>query len=314
MILIVLISLIRDRRVKLETYILNEFLVLEEANSFSKAAKQLQISQATLSRHIKQLEDEYGVVLFERTTQKMKLTPYGESLVNYARYILENERAFRRDIERIKFKKTNHLVIGTVDFPFYYGITALLASFKKERPNATLEVHLAPADDLIQMLDSGKIDVAFARNISNIMEHYHAFLYAEDYVRIAVPANHPLAGQETARIEQFADDIFYNRYRKNSLMDQLFSSMFRDAGIFPRISASEGNWEDSVINDINTVTTCMGGLAENFKGNVHVKVLTIEPKRHADIWLAAPKNSARSEITENFFQFVKSNLQTPTIE
>lgn len=69
----------------METSILNEFLVLEETNSFSKAARQLQISQATLSRHIKQLEDLYGICLFERTTQKIKLTPYGESLVPYAR-------------------------------------------------------------------------------------------------------------------------------------------------------------------------------------------------------------------------------------
>lgn len=57
-----MISLIRDRRAKLETSILNEFLTLEEANSFSKAARQMQISQATLSRHIRQLEDSYGVL------------------------------------------------------------------------------------------------------------------------------------------------------------------------------------------------------------------------------------------------------------
>lgn len=292
----------------METSILNEFLVLEETNNFSRAARQLQISQATLSRHIRQLEDEYGIVLFERTTQKMKLTPYGEALVSCARSILEGERSFKRDVERIKFKKTNHLVIGTVDFPFYYGITALLAAFKKEHPNATLEVQLASTDELIQMLDNGKVDVAFMRNILDIADQYDSFKYAEDYMRIAVPADHPLADAESAAIGQFANDTFYHRYCRHSLMDKFVDSIFEEAGISPKISVSEGSWEDSVINDINTVTTCMGGLAENFKGNIHVKVLTIEPKHHADIWMAAPKNSSHSDIAGSFFDFVRESI------
>lgn len=292
----------------METSILNEFLVLEETNSFSKAAKQLQISQATLSRHIKQLEDEYGVILFERTTQKMRLTPYGDALVNCARQILEHERTFKRDVERIKFQKTNHLVIGTVDFPFYYGITALLGAFKKEHPNATLEVQITSTDELVQMLDTGKVDVAFIRNIENVAANYDSFQYAEDYVRIAIPSDHPLAGAESAHISQFANDTFYHRYYESSLMDRFVTSLFREADISPTISTSEGSWEDSIINDITTVTTCMGGLAENFRGNIHVKVLTIEPKRHADIWIAASKSACHSDIANSFIQFVRESV------
>lgn len=292
----------------METSILNEFLVLEETNNFSKAAKQLQISQATLSRHIRQLEEEYDVILFERTTQKMKLSPYGEALVSYARRILDDERSFKRDVERIKFKKANHLVIGTVDFPFYYGITALLASFKKEHPNATLEVQLASTDELIRMLDTGKVDVAFARNILGIMDNYDSFPYADDYLRIVVPSDHPLADADSAGIAQFAGDTFYHRYRKDSLMYMFVNSIFQAANFTPRISTSEGSWEDSVINDINTVTTCMGGLAQVFQGNLHVKVLTLEPRYHADVWLAAPKNTSHSDLANSFMDFVRKSL------
>lgn len=293
----------------METSFLNEFLVLEETNSFSKAAKQLQISQATLSRHIQQLESEFDVVLFERTTQKIKLTPYGEALRNYARDILDRERSFQRDVERIKFQKTNHLVVGTVDFPFYYGITSQLAAFKKEHPNATLEVQLEPNENLLQMLNVGSVDVAFIRNIEDVAAQYDSFKYVDDYLRIAVPCNHPLADAGTVRIEQFANDTFYRRYQKNSLMSRFISSLFEEAGISPTISASEGSWEDSVISDINTVNTCMGGLADIFRGNIHVKVLTIEPKRHADIWLAAPEKSARSEIADTFLAFVRRSVE-----
>lgn len=292
----------------METSILNEFLILEETNSFSKAARQLQTSQATLSRHIKQLEDSYGVPLFERTTQKMKLTPYGEALVSYARDILDDERAFKRDIERIHFKKANHLVIGTVDFPFYYGITTQLAEFKKEHPNATLEVHIASTDDLTRMLSTGKVDVAFLRNIMGSAESFDSFFFESDYMRIAVPVNHPLASEESANLQQFSNDVFYHRYRKNSLMNKLISSLFEETHITPKLSVSEGSWEDSVINDLNTVTICMGGLAKNFEGNVHVKVLKLEPETHADIWLAASKENSHTDIATEFMEFVRASI------
>lgn len=297
------------RREPLETSILNEFLVLEETNSFSNAARQLQISQATLSRHIKQLEDLYGVCLFERTTQRVRLTSYGEALVPYARSILQSERSFKWDVERIRFQRTNHLVIGTVDFPFYYGITTQLAAFKTEHPGATLEVQLAATDELLEMLDTGKVDVAFIRDIEHVADRYQSFLYAEDPLMIAIPADHPLADQESASIQQFAGDTFYHRYRKGSLMDHMVTALFREAGIHPQLSVATGSREDSVINAPNTVTTCLGGLAENFRGNVHVKVLTLEPKCYANIYLAAPKDAPLSDLAAAFMDFVQARVE-----
>lgn len=292
----------------METSILNEFLVLEETNSFSKAAEQLRISQATLSRHIKQLEDEYGMLLFERTTQKMKLTTYGESLVSYARIILEAERSFKREVEKIKFKNSNHLVVGCIDYPFYYGITSHLAEFKKENPNATLEVMINSTDELSRNLKTGEVDVAFIRNIDNVADEFDSIFYKEDYMYIAVPVKHFLANKGTVSIKEFTNDTFYKRYKKGSYMDNLFSRLTLDAGFKPKISASSGSWEDSVINEPNTVTLCNGALAENFRGNVHVKVLDLEEKPEVSIYLAAAKNTNHSLIAEKFLEFVKASL------
>ncbi|WP_304173072.1 LysR family transcriptional regulator [Pseudobutyrivibrio ruminis] len=292
----------------METSIFNEFLILEETNSFSKAAEQLRISQASLSRHIKQLEDEYGMLLFERTTQKMKLTPYGESLVQYARIILEAERSFKREVEKINFQNSNHLVVGCIDYPFYYGITSHLADFKRENPNATLEVMINSTDELVRNLNTGEVDVAFIRNIDNVADKFDSIFYKEDYMHIAVPVKHPLANKKTVSIKEFKTDTFYKRYKKGSYMDSLFSKLASDAGFKPMISASGSSWEDSVINEPNTVTLCNGALAENFRGNVHVKVLDLKEKPEVNIYLATAKNATHSLITDRFFEYVKASL------
>ena len=298
-------SLIRDRRVKLETSILNEFLVLEETNSFSKAAKQLRISQASLSRHIKQLEDEYGVPLFERTTQKMKLTSYGQSLKDFATIMLEAERSFKREIEKINFKNSNHLVIGCVDFPFYYGITGVLADFKKEHPNATLEVVIHSTDELVKDLNQGNVDVAFIRNFDTLIDQFDSVFYKEDYLYIAVPAEHPLAYKEKASLDEFQNDTFYNRYAKGSYMNKLLGSLTTESGFAPKISVSSSNWEDSVINDINSITICNGGLANTFRGNMHIKVLELTPRQEVSLYLVTPKNPNRPMIVQQVIDSIK---------
>lgn len=292
----------------METSIFNEFLVLEEQNSFSKAAKALSMSQATLSRHIKQLEDEYGVLLFERTTQKMKLTPYGEALIPYARTIVEQNTEYKRAVERIKFKASSHLTIGTVDFPYFYGITSLLAGFKKAHFHTTLEVHMGSVDDLKNMLDAGFLDIAFIRDISDLSDKYVYHLYREDFLYMVVPANHPLAGRQSARIFDFADETFYFRCKKDSLMDQFYMKTFRNVGFIPKRAISQGSRSDSVINNGTNISIATDGLANTLRGNLHVKVLDLEPKVHCDICIARNKQIEPSDLALSFYDYVLENI------
>lgn len=292
----------------METSILNEFLVLKETNSFSKAAQRLGISQGTLSRHIKQLEEENDIILFERSTQKVRLSSYGEAMASFAQDLLDRERSFQRELEGIKFKTSNHLVVGTVDFPYYYGITSLLGAFKKQYPNATLEVQVGSSDELLRMLDAGKVDVAFLRDIIDSVAPYDAFFYKEDHLRVVVPQDHHLANQSRIRIQDVAEDTFYRRYQKHSLLDQLINGLFADAGISPKASGGKGSWEDSIINEIDTVTLCTGAVANNCEGNIHLKVLELEPQVHADLWLAKSKEAQLPDIAQRFFAYVKASV------
>ena len=62
---------------------LQDFLVLAETESFGAAAARLYMNQSTLSKHIKALEAELGVTLFDRSTRRVKITPYGEQVFVY---------------------------------------------------------------------------------------------------------------------------------------------------------------------------------------------------------------------------------------
>ncbi len=76
---------------------LNEFLVLSRIRNYVVAADMLYISQASLTRHIKALEEFYGVTLFERSTRKMEITKEGQLLVHYAESILRLYNGYLRE-------------------------------------------------------------------------------------------------------------------------------------------------------------------------------------------------------------------------
>ena len=76
---------------------LEEFLTLTEKKNFLEAAECLFISQSCLSKHIKKLETEIGVELFERTTRTVVLTEFGQMLLPYARKMVSLEYEFEKN-------------------------------------------------------------------------------------------------------------------------------------------------------------------------------------------------------------------------
>ena len=79
---------------------LEEFVTLTEKNNFLEAAECLFISQSCLSKHIKKLEAEIGVELFERTTRTVVLTEFGQMLLPYAKKMVGLEYEFEKNVHR----------------------------------------------------------------------------------------------------------------------------------------------------------------------------------------------------------------------
>lgn len=78
----------------MNTSYFREFTVLAEVKNYWEAAERLYINQSTLSKHIKSMENELGILLFDRSTRHVELTRYGKALLPYARSITRQESEF----------------------------------------------------------------------------------------------------------------------------------------------------------------------------------------------------------------------------
>lgn len=289
----------------MKTSFLNEFMALEKHLNFSKAARELSITQSALSRHIQKLEEEMGVPLFHRTTQKIDLTPYGEALIPHAKAILEHSRAFSQECAEIKERSPNHIILGCCGFPNYYGITGFLSAFKAAYPRAVMDVRIGSTDENLRWLQEGDVNAAFVHNITNLAQEYQPIPFCRDWLSAVLPADHPLAEHETVSLYDLRDETFYLRHSKDSLMDKLEMRTLRSAGFEPKLSHNRGTWGDSVINRGREVSLALRGLSNKLQGNMHLKICEIRPIIPVDVCFICSKKAPAPGLMRPFSEMVE---------
>ena len=142
----------------MKTKSIQYFLEVAEEMSFTKAAQKLYISQQALSGHIARLEEEYGVLLFERKPT-LRLTEEGKMMMYYGRQILESEKNLRQSFADIRTNCRGTLLVGmsrlrgTIMFPELYR------QYHQDYPNISVELISGNTVELNNQLLVGKIDV-----------------------------------------------------------------------------------------------------------------------------------------------------------
>ncbi|WP_020683544.1 LysR family transcriptional regulator [Marinobacterium rhizophilum] len=150
----------------MKTHQLKAFLAVHEAGSLQAAALQLHITQPALSKAIKELENQYGVTLFDRNARGITLTAYGERLLGYARLMHETARRARQDLDGMKGMLNSEVTIGIT--PISSLLKPLVGSFnefQRRQPGANLRIlEMRPAQ-LLEQLRQGGIDFAVTSQV-----------------------------------------------------------------------------------------------------------------------------------------------------
>ncbi len=174
---------------------LRYFVAVAEAKSFSRAARQLNISQPPLSAQIQSLEDEIGARLFDRTSKGASLTDVGRSLIAKARDILLAAQQ-AKDIAKHPQREEPVLRIGVVTPALTINFTAALNKFRAAHPELRLRLRHAGVATLHRLLKSGEIDVIFTRPFHAEPQLMQRHLEWHEQL-LAIPAVHPWAKRRT---------------------------------------------------------------------------------------------------------------------
>ncbi len=211
--------------------VLQEFIVLAQKKNYSDAAEKLNISEPSLSRHIRMLEEELKVKLFDRTSRQVQINKYGLIFLNYAEQLLETRDECINELEDARETDDNSITIGCC-----YFIDDLLASFFQYDNSIAINPVCVweSSTEVINALREGKCDVAFVNSPIENAKDLNVISYEKDEYVAVLPESHPLAGARSINLSDLAKDDFIS-FTENSYGDIHLKKICRMAGFEPKI-------------------------------------------------------------------------------
>lgn len=175
-------------------------LKVSELKSYTKAAQQLSITQPAVSQHIKALEQELGVRIFERITGQLIVTKQGEEVVKCAKKMLGLYNNLRQDL-RDSRRLTTHLSIGVTHTAESNPIAEALAKYCAANEGISIKMITDTISNLYTMLNTYELDLAIVEGrIADPNIHY--LLLDTDYLVLAVSVNHPFAKRSMVTLNE----------------------------------------------------------------------------------------------------------------
>ncbi len=154
--------------------------------SFSKAAQNLYISQPSLSARIKQIEEQIGEPLFDRSTNPLQLTEIGKVYIEAAEEIFKIEQRVENYINNLTTLKTGHLSIGASNLFAAYVVPQLFTQFKQKFPDIHIQITEGHTSQLEAMLSNNSVDFVIDNyRYDNTL--YNKQLFCRENILLAVP-------------------------------------------------------------------------------------------------------------------------------
>ena len=179
------------------------FVMVAQTGSFSQAAKELFISQSTLSQQIQQLENEVGVKLLERNTRKVTLSEYGQEFLPYAKNLIYDAEACLGSIMDVRNMATGKLVIG-VTYTFSSVMVDVLKEFIRDYPGIRLSIRTALMEELMDMLERNEIDLALSYDPGHKYDNIESTELFRSGICVIARDTHPLAQKVSISLEELS--------------------------------------------------------------------------------------------------------------
>jgi LysR family transcriptional regulator, low CO2-responsive transcriptional regulator len=191
---------------------LRQLKVFEAAaanRSFSKAAQLLHLTQPGVSMHIKELETNAGLPLFERIGRKLHVTEAGNELLARVREILRSLKDAEDALDGLRGLRRGRINLAVVSTAKYF-VPRLLARFGKDFPELDIRLAVNNRDSVIEQLVANEVDLAIMGRSPQALDTLAEPFAQNPHVIIAEPG-HPLAGQRRIPIDRVAKETFIVR-------------------------------------------------------------------------------------------------------
>jgi DNA-binding transcriptional LysR family regulator len=289
---------------------LRYFIAVAEEGHVTRAAERLGMQQPPLSQRIKAMERELDVQLFHRRARGVALTDAGRAFFNNARAVLAQLDHTFETTRRTARGEEGRISIGIAPTsPFHPFVPRVIRAFREAYPQVSLQLEERLGGELLELLGSEQIDVAFIRTPHTHQEQFVINRLLEEPMLVALPAGHALArndGESGLLLKDVARETFILYAPLGTGLREVTMAACRAAGFSPRV----GQEAPRVTSTLSLVAVGLGislvpaSLSHLYLDGVVYRRLrgSIQPKAPLDL---ASRRGDCSVVARHFLKLVR---------
>ncbi len=215
---------------------LRYFVTVAEQLHFGRAAQRLGIAQPPLSKQIKALEDQIGVLLLLRTKRRVELTAAGTVFVHEARKILADADRAVHVAQRAARGEIGQLEVGFVSGAVYGKVPSIFRLVRTRYPEISLVLKDLTTEEQIEAIQAHRLDIGLIRPPVVVSESLVMQVIGQEPLVVVLPSTHRLAKRRKIALETLAGEPFLQvpRHVAPGFYDQ-FLNICAQAGFLPQI-------------------------------------------------------------------------------
>jgi DNA-binding transcriptional LysR family regulator len=209
------------------------FLAVAQELHFTRAADKLHIAQPALSQQIRQLEEEIGAKLLERSNRRVALTPAGEAFRTRALIAMDEAERAAADAARVSRGEAGSLSLGFVSSAVLGVLPMLLRQFRERVPLADIELRELEPSEQLRDIRRQHLDVGMMHAVLDDSE-LSSMVIARDKLVAALPEKHAAVGKSAVDLKALSEEtIFVPKRHVSPGFHELVLGACREAGFVP---------------------------------------------------------------------------------
>ncbi|MBS7288310.1 MAG: LysR family transcriptional regulator [Candidatus Freyarchaeota archaeon] len=285
------------------------FIEVVEKGGFLRAARELGVTQATVSNHIAALEGFFGVTLFDRSKRAVRLTKEGEVLLERAKEILKLVDETKEELKKMVGEKEERIRIVASTIPGEHILPKLVARFREENPKVSFEIEVLDTGGALRKLLRGEADLAAVGSLmEESVKEIEAVPIGKEKLIFICPVDHELTREKKVTLEDCLNYPFVSRGRTSGTRIEV-EKAFMQLGIpLDRIKISlEAGSTEAVINAVSVglgITVLSETAAKKAESAGLVKIIKVEGWNvERTLYLVRDKRRKMSAVVEEFWRF-----------
>lgn len=294
---------------------LHVFVSVVEKKSFSKASQAINLSQPTVSTHVKELEDLFHCRLLDRLGKTTEPTRAGRVLYDHAKQLL----ALRDQTQSAMMDFLGHtkgeLKVGGSTIPAGYIIPKLMGGFIREFPQVSISLYAGDTLQVIDLVKNGDLELGMVGALSSDPAIFQERLMTDE-MKLIVPAHHKWAGRTSIACSEIFNEPFIAREKGSGTWQSILKSMdgagFSSQNLFTCVTMGNSiSVIQGILNHVGISILSTMAVADEIKaGRLHaLSVTDLDLSRYFYLTLACKRT--QSPICNKFIEFTKQNLKIP---